>query len=404
MAYQAPKQRGRQTHEQARFNARRNAAVLRPFAGTGMRRQAHPELTEAAEAQAEVERKAAEGAEAEEGAGCCPSGRRGLRHEAATPRQRFRAGLESVRHHLAVTAKRAAALERFERAVELPLLVLALAMVPLLVVPLLMDLPSGVEAALLAADWLIWGAFALEYVVRLVLTEKRWRFVRREWPDLLIIVLPFLRPLRVVRSARALRLLRLGRLVAVLGEVGQQGRRLLVRHRLHYAVLVTGVVVVAAAALVLAVEEGRDGTIDSFGDALWWAVTTVTTVGYGDMFPVTPAGRGIAAFLMVAGIALFGVLTANVAAFFIEQEHEQQGDPVAERLDEVLRRLEQLEKRLPDKGNPSPPALERLEPPQSTPEVRGDSASTGGGAADAHAPAPDAPADATLAQPDAERS
>lgn len=96
-----------------------------------------------------------------------------------------------------------------------------------------------------------------------------------------------------------------------------------------------------AAAATLVVEEDGGGNIDSFGDALWWAITTVTTVGYGDTFPVTPAGRGIAAFLMVAGIALFGVLTANIAAFFIEQEY--QGDPVAERLDEVLQRLERLE-------------------------------------------------------------
>lgn len=168
--------------------------------------------------------------------------------------------------------------------------------------------------------------------------------MRREWPDLLIIVLPFLRPLQIVRSARALRLLRLGRLVSVLSKAGQQGQRLLVRHKLHYAVLVTMVVVLGAAALILAAEEGGGGSIDSFGDALWWAVTTVTTVGYGDMFPVTPAGRGIAAFLMVAGIALFGVLTANVAAFFVEQDRE--ADPAPEQFAEILRRLDRMEKRL----------------------------------------------------------
>ena len=123
-------------------------------------------------------------------------------------------------------------------------------------------------------------------------------------------------------------------------------RRLFVRHKLHYAVLVTSAVVVGAAGLVLASEEGSGGTIDSFGDALWWAVTTVTTVGYGDTFPVTPAGRGVGAFLMVAGIALFGVLTANIATFFIEEEQAAGTDPVTERLDEVLLRLERLERRL----------------------------------------------------------
>ncbi len=246
-------------------------------------------------------------------------------------------------------ARRQAALERFERATELPLLLLALAMVPLLVIPLLVDLPSGVKAAFIAADWFIWAAFAFEYVVRLVLSSQRWRFVRRQWADLLIVVLPFLRPLRIVRSARALRLLRLARLGSALAKVGQDGRRLLVRHHLHYALLVIGMVILGAASLVFLVEDGSGGTIDSFADALWWAVTTVTTVGYGDTFPVTPAGRGIAAFLMLTGIALFGMLTASLTTFFVERagtSEEAEEDTLTARLDELLSRIGELERTL----------------------------------------------------------
>lgn len=237
--------------------------------------------------------------------------------------------------------RRAAALERFERATEVPLLVLALFMLPLLLVPIVIELPSNFERSIVAIDWFIWAVFAFEYVVRLVLSPKRWRFVRRQWPDLLIVVLPFLRPLRIVRSARAFRLLRLARLGAVLGRAEKEGRRLLLRHGLHYALLVSLVVVVGAAALTFAVEEGGGGTIDSLGDVLWWAVTTVTTVGYGDTFPVTPAGRGIATLLMLTGIALFGVLTANIAAFFVEREQKE--DPVLVRLEEILERLVAME-------------------------------------------------------------
>jgi voltage-gated potassium channel len=251
--------------------------------------------------------------------------------------------------------RRAAALERFERATELPLLVLALAMVPLLAVPLLVDLPSGVETAFVAADWFIWAAFAIEYIVRLVLTPDRWRFVRRQWPDLLIVVLPFLRPLRVIRSARALRVLRLARFAAVLGAVGQGARRLLVRHQLHYALLVILIVIGASASLAFLVEEGGEGPIDSFGDALWWAVSTVTTVGYGDTFPITPAGRGIAVLLMVTGIALFGVLTANLTMFLTERGEiaSNPTDAVSARLDELLGRIADLERRLAEQ-RPNP--------------------------------------------------
>jgi len=238
--------------------------------------------------------------------------------------------------------RRQDAFDRFERATELPLLFLAVTMIPLLLVPLMVGLPSSVESGLVAADWFIWAAFAFDYLVRLALTPDRKRYIRREWPNLLIVVLPFLRPLRIVRSARALRILRLSRLTVVLGEVGQECKRLLVRHHLHYALLVIVMIVLGSASLGLLVEEGHGGPIDSFGDALWWAVSTVTTVGYGDTFPTTPAGRGIAVFLMVAGITLFGLLTANIASFFIERSGEEAVQQDAIRDDDVLNRLDQL--------------------------------------------------------------
>lgn len=220
-------------------------------------------------------------------------------------------------------------------------------MIPLLVAPLVVDLGAGPTTAVVAADWFIWAAFALEYTVRLALTDRRWRWVRRHWPDLLVIALPFLRPLRVARSARALRLLRLGRAAAVLAHASTETRRLLVRHRLHYVLLAAGVILLACTLLVLAVEDGSGGTIDSFGDALWWAATTVTTVGYGDTYPVTPAGRGVAVFLMVTGIAVFGFLTAALAAFLLERAPSE-ADPVLDRLDELIDRVDRLEQRLAD--------------------------------------------------------
>jgi voltage-gated potassium channel len=249
-----------------------------------------------------------------------------------------------------VRGDRREALERFERAVELPLLVMALVMVPLLVVPLAVDLSPRLEQAFVAADWFVWAAFAFEYVVRLCLTDRRWRFVRREWPDLLIVILPFLRPLRIVRSARALRLLRLGRLVTALTKATREARRLLIRHRLHHTLLITMVVVVGTAALALAVEDSSGGPIRRFGDALWWALTTVTTVGYGDTYPVTSVGRGLGVLLMVVGVALLGVLSANLAAFLLEPPLDEEARTVDDRLDEILQRLAVIERQLSGRG------------------------------------------------------
>lgn len=242
---------------------------------------------------------------------------------------------------------RAAARERYRAATDLPLLVLAVAMIPLLAVPLVVDLRGSVERVVVTLDWLIWSLFAADYLAGLALADSRRRYVLREWPNLLIVVVPFLRPLRLLRSARAVRLFRLVRLSAFLAETVHEGRRLLTRHGLNYVLLATGAVVLGCAVLVTAAERGGSGSIDDLADGLWWAATTVTTVGYGDAFPITSAGRGVGVLLMVTGIALFGVVTSNLAAFLLEKDDEPgELERISAKLDEALDRLTEIEARL----------------------------------------------------------
>jgi voltage-gated potassium channel len=170
------------------------------------------------------------------------------------------------------------ALERFEQATSLPMLILSLAIIPLLLVPLIVDFSSEVETTFVALDWLIWAAFAIEYGIRLYLAPRKRDFVRHNAIDVVVIVLPFLRPLRVMRSARALRVLRAARGMTFLLRAIKASRDVLTRHKLHYALTVTMFLVIAGALLVEAFERGHSGTnITSIPDALWWAVATVTT-------------------------------------------------------------------------------------------------------------------------------
>ena len=97
-----------------------------------------------------------------------------------------------------------------------------------------------------------------------------------------------------------------------------------------------------------------------YPDALWWAAATVTTVGYGDVFPKTPAGRGIAFLLMLIGISVFGVLTARVAALFVEANEDD--DEHGKKLDEVLARLDRLERELA--ARPAPARTPAPPPPR----------------------------------------
>jgi len=239
---------------------------------------------------------------------------------------------------------RGEALERFEHQSAIPMLVLSLAIIPLLLVPLIWDLSPSVDTTFLALDWFIWAAFVVEYGVRLYLAPAKWTFVRRNKIDLALVVLPFLRPLRLLRSARGLRVLRSVRLLVILGRVFDVTRDVLTRHKLHYALAVTLAIVVGAALLVESFERGApEANIGSVPDALWWAVTTVTTVGYGDRFPTTAAGRGVGVALMIVGIALFGFLAGSLASFFLERRDESEVDP---KLEEIAERLERIERAL----------------------------------------------------------
>jgi len=111
---------------------------------------------------------------------------------------------------------------------------------------------------------------------------------------------------------------------------------------LSWVLLIALALNLIAAALVLSFERDMPGSnINSYPDALWWAATTITTVGYGDRFPMSPAGRGVAVVLIVSGIALFGVITASIAAYFVEHNAEQ--DDLAGRLDRILERLDTIE-------------------------------------------------------------
>lgn len=225
-------------------------------------------------------------------------------------------------------------------------MVLAVLMIPVLLTPILIDVPAYLNRVLGAADWFIWALFAVDYVVRLYLSPSRWRFVRTHLPDLVIVVIPFLRPLRLLKSVRVLRLLRLTRVAAFVTRGFRDVGRILSTRGVNYVLLVVVALVFVAGAIVVELERGVEGAnIKDFPDGLWWAATTITTVGYGDRFPTSLAGRGIAVVLMLAGIALFGVLTAAIAAFFVEADARSRPEEISE-FDQIMARLDRIEARL----------------------------------------------------------
>jgi voltage-gated potassium channel len=205
--------------------------------------------------------------------------------------------------------------------------------------------------ALEAVIWVTWSLFVVDYVTRFGLARRKLTFVLRHPFDLAIVVLPMLRQLRVLRMVTVVTLL---------------NRRLIHSLRQRVALYASGATLLlglSASLAVLDAERGAaDATITDFPNAVWWTLTTITTVGYGDRYPVTGEGRLVAATLMIGGIALLGVVTGLVASWFVRTlsgAEDSAEARTAAAVDELRTELVGLRRQLAelhrtDEGRPGP--------------------------------------------------
>lgn len=203
--------------------------------------------------------------------------------------------------------------QTWEQRAETPLLVAAVVFLVGYAAPIAWpDLPPDVVQACAVLMAGAWALFGVDYVVRVALADDRRAFVRSHVLDLLVLVVPMLRPLR---------LLRLVTVLSVVRRVGASTWRVRV---VAYASGGTLLLVLLGALAVTDAERGAPGaSITNLGDGLWWAVATITSVGYGDLVPVTATGRVVAATLMTGGLALLGSVTATLASWLVERVAEE---------------------------------------------------------------------------------
>ncbi len=196
----------------------------------------------------------------------------------------------------------------WERRAEWPLVAMAVLFLAAYSLQVLADAGDTMNTVPVVVIFASWACFAIDYVVRLAITPDRWSWFWRHLADLAIVVLPMLRPLRLLR-------------LLILITVLQKALGGAIRGRVVIYTAASALLLIYVASLAIYETEGRlpDATITSFGDALWWSMTTVTTVGYGDYYPITTTGRVIAGLLMLGGISVIGVVTATIASWIVQR-------------------------------------------------------------------------------------
>ena len=176
------------------------------------------------------------------------------------------------------------------------------------------EISTSVQSILDTVQWVSWIAFAADLLVGVLAAESKVHFLKRHPLEILAVLLPFLRPLRLLRFSS------FGTLVFEKVNLGKS-------IAISFKVIVTALFLTYLAGIEITLaERGEPGaTIQTVGDGFWWAITTLTTVGYGDIYPTTTEGRFIAVGLMVSGICVLGVISATVAAWFVKMTQDDSG-------------------------------------------------------------------------------
>ena len=254
-------------------------------------------------------------------------------------------------------------LELFEKNTEWPLAIAAIIFLAAYSVQVLAH--PRFDAAMDVVMNVTWAVFVIDYFVRLFLATDRPRWFVRHLVDLAVVVLPLLRPLRLLRLIVLI--------IAFQKAIGGAIRGRIIIYTASGAVLL----IYSASLALLEAERSQDNSpIKNFGDAVWSAIETVTTVGYGDAAPVTGRGRVIAVALMIGGISLVGVVTATLASWIVQRVSEEdtaqqaatsaQIDALRDDLEQKVRSLHEQIQKLTEVVSREPPSDERTGGSHST--------------------------------------
>ena len=232
---------------------------------------------------------------------------------------------------------------KVEKFYEIPVFIALVSLIPVIIIEY-RDSPLKELASFV--NWGIWIIFLFEYVHLFILSESKKEYILNHKLELFIVLasIPFVprglessRFLRFIRLPRLLRLFQLFRLAAVLAKFGTAIKTIFNSRGLRFIVYATVFLIIFFGFLFYIAEPG----VKTFTDGIWWALVTITTVGYGDITPYTALGRIVASSLMILGIGFIATITAAVSTYFLSNFGDKETT-----LDDIIKKLDNIEKEL----------------------------------------------------------
>ena len=199
------------------------------------------------------------------------------------------------------------AVHAWERWSSIPLAILALVYLALYAFEVLADMEPATLFDVVLINDIIWAIFIVDFVIRFFISHSKGRFIKRNLVELVSLILPFFRAFRMFR------------VIIAIGFLTRVAQSLQGKINVYLGLILPLLVFTCSLGVYEAEHTAPGANITNFGDAVWWAFVTITTIGYGDYYPVTLEGRAIAVLLMLSGLALVSLITISLGSWFLSR-------------------------------------------------------------------------------------
>lgn len=242
-------------------------------------------------------------------------------------------------------------LQKVEKATEVPMLVLVVIMVGVLILPLIVKLNHSQNALLELIDLIIWAIFFIELSVRVYIAPRHLEYLRKNWLDLILVLLPFLRFFRIfrvvrgaraIRSFKAVRFLRFARIISVFSKFTQKLKDIFSRHGFSYLLIIFVGIIIIGTVLIYHFEQTSVNGTKNGGDIFWLVITNAFSGGFANVYPDSIESKALTIAIIILGNVLVSYFTASLASYFAEKDQDVEQERIEGKLDNLIKEMDTL--------------------------------------------------------------